>query len=535
MARILLVDDDIAEIAAVQRALGPDGHGVTLSTSVDDARARAAGEPFDAAVVSAGCDGGGGATLAYELGASGVGPWVVVLGEAGEIPPGAAWLPRPVDTSRLREMFDVRFGAVGAPTVRLPFTAETGGSEAAAGAVRAERTAEALRTASAALRDRAEEIRRESTRPAGWLEPPHPSATSTAPAPEPLPAPPPELAAGTLAEAPAPTLLALAARAGLDGRIDFGGEHPRSVYFEAGRVVGATSPVPAERVDGVALRMGWLSPAQHRSVSAELAALPPRPAAMRLLEMGFITPEELPSLARRQAEEVVLALFDEPDAPFRYAPERVPPEVRATLERGTLALAVDGVRRRWLEPRLAPVLGGSGTLLSPVAGASTAGLGLSAAEAAVASLADGMRSLDEVLAASALPPLAARQVLAALVLVGVLSVRFRGGAAVPAERALREARLRQRLDQARHADYFAILGVDPGAAPAEVEAAASRLLAEIDAPGRGAPARWEAAARDEIRRVVGQARAVLCDPELGPAYAAARAGSADDAPATGSR
>ena len=71
-----------------------------------------------------------------------------------------------------------------------------------------------------------------------------------------LPPPPEELRAGTLAELPAPRLLALAAQVRMAGRLDLEGEVARSLWFEGGRVVGATSADPAERIEAPLQRRG---------------------------------------------------------------------------------------------------------------------------------------------------------------------------------------------------------------------------------------------------------------------------------------
>ncbi|HTP49266.1 MAG TPA: DUF4388 domain-containing protein [Anaeromyxobacteraceae bacterium] len=339
-------------------------------------------------------------------------------------------------------------------------------------------------------------------------------------APE-LPPPPAELVAGTLAEAPMPRLLALSARESLTGRLDFGSAAPRSIYFEEGRVVGASSGSPQERVEEVALRLGLLTREQHRQVSSALAGLSPRRGALLLLERGFLKPEELTPLVRRRTEEVVFALFGEVAAPFRYAAARVPPEDRIALGRGPLELALDGVRRKWLEPRLAPFLGGPATLLAPAPRApSLLELGLSPEEVQVASLADGLRTLDEVQAGSPLGPLPTRQLLAGLLMVGSLASRFRGGdSRQTGGRAIDLARLRDKLDQVRRADYFTILGLSRHATPFEVREAAARLLAEFD------PARFHGQREpgleerlEEVRRVLAEARDVLADDGLREEY-----------------
>jgi hypothetical protein len=337
-----------------------------------------------------------------------------------------------------------------------------------------------------------------------------------------LRAPPPELRSGTLAELPAPRLLALAARAAASGRLDLEGDVARSIWFEDGRVVGAASADPAERVEELALRLGLVTRDQHRHVAAAAAALPTRRAALLLLERGFLKPTELTPLVRRRTEEVVFGAFADGGARFRWTAEEVPPEERTAPERDTLALAVEGVRRRWLAPQVDAVLGGAGTLLAPVAaGPSAQDLALSAEERRAVALADGLRTLDEIVAASPLDPLSTRQVLAVLVLVGSLGVRvFQGGKpAAAATTAIDLARVREKLDQVRRADYFTILGVGRLCTPHEVRQAAERLAAEFE------PRRYEGIREDgllgrldEILRVLADAREVLVDDRLRNEY-----------------
>ncbi|MGB8933320.1 MAG: hypothetical protein WCC48_18905, partial [Anaeromyxobacteraceae bacterium] len=83
------------------------------------------------------------------------------------------------------------------------------------------------------------------------------------------------------------------------------------------------------------------------------------------------------------------------------------------------------------------------------------------------------------------------------------------------------ARVRDKLDQARRADYFTILGVARGCTPHDVRDAADRLLAEFD------PRRFTGRADDdlvsrleEIRSVLQDAREVLADDALREAYVA---------------
>jgi hypothetical protein len=241
-----------------------------------------------------------------------------------------------------------------------------------------------------------------------------------------------------------------------------------------------------------------------------------------MVERGFVKPAELAALVRRRTEEVVFGVFGDAGARFRWAAGEAPPDESTALERTTLQLAIEGVRRRWLAPEVDAVLGGDATLLARIpTGPGALELGLSPEEKRVLALADGLRTLDEIETASPLDPLSTRQALAALVLVGTLAVRtFQGGRpAAQAAAAIDLARVRDKLDQVRRADYFTILGVGRLCTPHEIRDAFERLRAEFD-PRRYHGLREDGllARLDEIQRVVADARDVLADDRLRTEY-----------------
>ncbi len=380
---------------------------------------------------------------------------------------------------------------------------------------RAEAEAEAGRAAVAeAARRRVLAMARERAAAAS----PRPSETESAEALA------PELAEGSLATVSMPRLLAMAARGRATGRLDIATDPPRSLWLEKGRIVGARSAAPGERTEEIALRLGFITREQHRQVSSGAAGLASRRVGVLLLERGFLKPTELASLARRSAEEIAFALFAE-DAPYRFEQAvRVPTDERLALERSTLLLAVEGIRRRWGPPRLDAVLGSAGTLLAPAARASpVADLALSGEERRVAELADGLRTLDEIMADAPIDPVSTRQVLAALVEVGVLCIKILApiGAPAPSPGSIDLARIDEKLDQVRRADYFVILGLGRACTPYEIREAAERLLSELT------PERFDAVVADglpakleEIRQVVEEARDILLDDVLRAEYLA---------------
>jgi hypothetical protein len=289
-------------------------------------------------------------------------------------------------------------------------------------------------------------------------------------------------------------------------------------------VVGAGSAAPSERAEEIALRLGLITREQHREVLPPAAGLASRRVGALLLERGFLKPTELALLARRHAEEIAFSLFTS-EAGYRFEPdERVPADERLALDRGTLALAIEGVRRRWVAPQLEAVLGGAATLLAPAAQPPpVADLALSAEERRVLELADGLRTIDEILVGTPLDAFSTRQVLAGLVEVGALQVKIRGlheAAASPPAGSIDLLRIDEKLEQVRRADYFTILGLGRACTVYEIREAAERLLSGLREGLFDSSAPGLAGKLEEIRSVLEEARDILSDDGLRGAYLA---------------
>ena len=579
------MDDDIAEISAVKRALQNAGLQPTLATNSTDALGAIEGAAPDVVVLAPSCENGDGAALARDIAARDATRHIplVLLGGGDVEGVSAAVVPRPIDSAVLQRAVEDALGrsASSAVTPRqpsqprdpppaapagqpawsrsLPAGADTSGpsvhpeergegsryeSEVAAleraaaeqDAIRELRIAggtglrdvaqEQLETAPAGAeagqdaRPQASEIRQRLLALARERAVSSTRLQATEPE-RPLPS---DVMEGSLAAVPMPRWLAMAAGARASGRLEVACRPPRRLWLELGGLVGADSAAPDERAEEMALRLGLVTRDQHRELLPRVSGQASRRVGALLLERGCLKPSELALLARRRAEDIAFALFTS-DARYRFDPaERVPPDERVALERGALALAVEGVRRRWGARHLDAVLGGPASLLAPAAHPpDLADLALSAEERRVAQLADGLRTLDEILAGTPLDALSSRQVLAALVEVGALEVKARGPleADVTARAgAIDVLRVREKLEQVRRADYFAILGLGRGCTAYEVREAAERLLTELVLERFEAGAPRVAADVREIRRVVEDARDVLADDAVRAEYLA---------------
>lgn len=524
--RILVVDDDIAEISAVKRVLHGAGLQPMLATNSTDALASIEDAPPDAVVVAPACENGGGAALARDLAqrdATRAIPLILLGPVDGDGIVAAEVVARPIEAADLERAVRAALEGDGtrASTARdvQPVensTANSSSIDPDPDRFRYESDVAALERAAAeqeAIRElrRAEVVVKAPQR--------HERAEEVVLAAPRLPR---DLLQGSFSAVSMPRWLALAARDGATGALQVDADPRRVLWLEEGRLVGADSAAHEERAEEVALRLGLLTRDQHRDVLPELSGLTSRRVAALLVERGFLKPGEQGLLARRRAEEIAFALFTV-DAPYRFEPAAaVPVDERLELGRGALALAVEGVRRRWTSARLDGLLGGGATVLAPSAELPLAAdLALSAEERRTAELADGLRTVDQIVAGAPLDALSSRQVLAALVEVGALEVKAMAARETPvaAPPSIDLLRLREKLEQVRRADYFVILGLGRGSTGYEVREAAQRMLSELDVhrleddPGLAADVR-------EIRRVLQEARDVLSDDELRAQYLA---------------
>ncbi|MGB8929749.1 MAG: response regulator, partial [Anaeromyxobacteraceae bacterium] len=122
MARILLVDDDIAEISAVKRVLSRAGHQPVLATNASDAQTAIEYQCPDLVIIGATCEGGRGIELTRLLAEADATANVplIVLGNAPDAAPTASQLPRPVDPAQLSEFVKAAVGEGTAPQPAPP-------------------------------------------------------------------------------------------------------------------------------------------------------------------------------------------------------------------------------------------------------------------------------------------------------------------------------------------------------------------------------------------------------------------------------
>jgi CheY-like chemotaxis protein len=122
VSRILLVDDDIAEISSVKRVLLRGGHQPALATNASDAMAAIDGARPELLIVSATCENGEALSMARQLadGADGAAIRMLLLGDVDDLPEGARRLSRPLDPEQLLAEVNATLGARGGIDLEEP-------------------------------------------------------------------------------------------------------------------------------------------------------------------------------------------------------------------------------------------------------------------------------------------------------------------------------------------------------------------------------------------------------------------------------
>jgi CheY-like chemotaxis protein len=343
--------------------------------------------------------------------------------------------------------------------------------------------------------------------------------------PPPAPSEPPFPPRGTLAQPDAPTLFCRAFDARLTGRIDVAApEAQRTLWFEEGRLVSAASSLDMERLEEIALRSALISRAQHHALRTYEERLARR-LALQMVELGYIRSTEMYPLVCQRVTEIAFSIFLDEESAYVFSSESPPAEERVVLPMHPFALATEGIRRKFSAERLWARLGGPGTLLRPRGqGLELDYFGLSARERRLATRADGLRTVEEILFECGMEEAASLKILYALVAAGALEIAVLGQGARAGGRdetvGLDLLRVVEKYNQAVGGDYFQILGLRRDATGYEVREAYERLAREFH-PERftGMEDTLLISRLEEIGRALAEAADVLSEDPVREEYA----------------
>jgi hypothetical protein len=352
----------------------------------------------------------------------------------------------------------------------------------------------------------------------------------------------------------------------LNGRLTFRrGLAKKTIYFERGAPVFASSNLPDDRMGEMLARQGRLT-REQRAKGAQIHESTGRRLGGVLVELGALKESELAPLVRRHYEEITYSVFAWPeggdvpaeDGEWTLGPERVAQDEPIRLDDPAPALIMEGIRRKYAAPRLLRRLGGGTQVMQLLVGGAAASavlddMALSDEERLVVRRFDGVRTLDEICAAAHVAEEVVCGVAWALVALRLAGVTR----AVEAERTLpkvavavagngtsqpaaaepapegdgeRDRARDQEIDRARvlsryalveEGDYFEVLGLPREASAHEVRRAHQALSRELSAAGLDP----EVAAELEgplraIRAVLDEGARVLGDPRLRRRYQA---------------
>jgi CheY-like chemotaxis protein len=358
---------------------------------------------------------------------------------------------------------------------------------------------------------------------------------------DPVPAPPrdrprrssplPVERQGALDTVEVPRLLWMLHRAHYTGRLTLErGRVEKQLWLDNGDLVFARSNVGQDRLTDGLLRRGVLTRTQYET-ARRLAAKEPRRAGQLLVESGFLKPTELHDILRTHLMRIVDSTFPWTDGTWALEPDETTREP-VTLTESMAVVLAEGIRQRMDARQLYDLLGGPDQYprlrTESLEGGGTRALAeslrLSAGEEAWLPRLDGQRSLRRLAADPGTDELELLALVYALHVIGHVDTSGEPPPVPGIEHdpsRVDEQRIRERLQLAREADYFALLGLPRDACRLDVRRA-HLDLARVFAPDALEPRTRDRFADElaELRAALDEARDVLSDDAMRSAYLA---------------
>lgn len=332
-------------------------------------------------------------------------------------------------------------------------------------------------------------------------------------------------------EADAVTLIERMYRQRITGRITFRRGHARkSVLFDKGRPVFASSTLAEDRLGALLYREGKISNTQHGEGYVRAIESGKRMGEM-LVEMGYLKRRELLPTVRRHLEDLIYSLFAWDTGEYEIVEGGFAAGERIRISRHPAAMILEGVRRKLDQDTLMALVGSPSSVLEIVDDRQCRTVvsvaDLSPIERKVIASFDGERSLADIAERSSIGLLPVYQLAYGLVaLQAAQVVRLDDEAAAEdteadgeAEDAIDRQRVLAKLALVSEADYFALLGVRRDATGFEIqrayEAARQDYASEVFSPVVRRALADEIA---EINEMLDEAYRVLRDDTLRHAY-----------------
>ena len=338
---------------------------------------------------------------------------------------------------------------------------------------------------------------------------------------------------GALSERSLPVLLNQLYSKQLTGTLNLQhAEIKKVIYFKGGYPIFARSNLLGECLGRMLVKEGVLSQEQCDS-SIELSNTGGRLQGTVLIEMGLLSPEELHEALTRQVTEKLLSAFAWSEGRYRFAPAKNFRKNVTEIQLSPAALILEGVSRYWPAERIDQYLA---TMRLDYLSQSKNPLfrfqemGLSRRGEAIFDECLGDLTLEQILERYPLSRREVRQVLAALILSGMITPSATavsldlGGQEQRRRDQPQDQELRKKILDDYHrilqADYFSALGVSRQCSPQEVRRAYYRLAKEYHPDrylGLGLSQDMEQKA-NEMFHYLTQAYSVLSDKEASAGY-----------------
>ncbi|MFQ5950277.1 MAG: DUF4388 domain-containing protein, partial [Nitrospiria bacterium] len=195
----------------------------------------------------------------------------------------------------------------------------------------------------------------------------------------------------------------------------------KSIYLQNGEMIFATSHYPDDRLGEVLLKAGKIRYKEYER-SVELLKKTGKRQGTILVEEGFITPKDLFEGVIFQVKEIILSLFTWIDGEYKFKEGPLPTEEVITLDISTATLILEGIKRIRDWNRLLKDLPPPDSFIKASEDPPRLSkmIQRSPATQALIQLADGRKTLYDILIASDMHSLECAQVLYYLLTVHIL-------------------------------------------------------------------------------------------------------------------
>ena len=193
----------------------------------------------------------------------------------------------------------------------------------------------------------------------------------------------------------------------------------KAVYFRDGQILFAASNDPQDQLASILVEEGKLSKDQMQVAQARVSA--GNPLAKVLTELGYISQRELADAARLKVEKILTDLYGWKEGTFQFV-ERSLPKGAIDLELSTPRLIFNSVRRIQDREWVLEQLGSLDSVLSatPLLDSFLAKTTPDPGASEVLRLVDGVKSIKQIGALSALGEFEVCKILASALLSGAL-------------------------------------------------------------------------------------------------------------------